>query len=214
LTGFSTSRTRGRASGRKKAKKEKLYTRYDPTTGQKVRVTKDSFEYAEWPSRKPSKKKLAREAFKTDPFGTTGTIAQTAAKRSIERLGEHTATRVLRTARTGALPAALAGARTLAPFAAPLAVAAATIGAAIALWKHQQTYEYRTAGEAINQVSREFAATQKQVMEQLRVRSWDQVPAEQRNKLVNGYKAKIAEISSSIYHAGSLRPSQQIPYGR
>lgn len=204
----------GRKPRARKAKKPRLYTRYDPTTGQKVRVYADSFEYRDWPSRKPSKKKLAREAFKSDPFGTTGTIAQAAAKRSVERLGEHAATRVLRTARGGAVTAALASARSLAPFAGPLAIAAATIGAAIALWKHQRTYEYRTAGEAINQVSREFAQTQQQVISQLRVRTWQEVPLEQRTQLVNAYKAKIAEISQSIYHAGSLQPSKQIPYGR
>jgi hypothetical protein len=214
LTGFSTSRTKGRASGRKKAKKARLYTRYDPTTGQKVRVYADSFEYASWPSRKPSKKKLAREAFKTDPFGTTGTIAQTAAKRSIERLGEHTATRVLRTARTGAVPAALAGARALAPLAIPLAVAAGTVAAGIAGFVAISRAERRLAADRINEISRAFVATQKQVEQQLGVSSWQQVPSDLRAKLVKGYTDAIHEVSAGIYHAGSLQPSKQIPYGR
>ena len=79
------SRPSKRATARSKkpaAKKAKLYTRYDPTTGQKVRVTNDTFEYRYWPSRKPSKRKLLGKRSRQTPS------ARRAASRSKQRSGQ------------------------------------------------------------------------------------------------------------------------------
>lgn len=177
-----------------------------------MRVYSDSFEYREWPSRKPSKKKIAREAFKTDPLGTTGSITQTAAKKSIEKLGERTATKLARTVRTGAVPAVLGGARALAPYAIPAAAAAGTVAAAVVGFVALARAENRLARERITQLSHDFVAAQQQVMQQFNTRNWNDVPIELRNKLLNGYKKALSEVQ--VYAPGVLRPSQQIPYGR
>lgn len=175
------------------AKKAKLYTRYDPTTGQKVRVTSDTFEYRDWPSRKPSKKKIAREAFKSDPLGTSGSVAQQAGKRAIEKLGEQTATRIARTARTTAIPAAVAGARALAPFAGIAGLTALAIGAV--LLQNKSVSDARLAlGEKVNKLSLAFVAAQKQMAAEYRVAHFADVPTEARNRLLNGYKDALTKL--------------------
>jgi hypothetical protein len=194
----TTKRSAKRSARAKKpkAKKARLYTRYDPTTGQKVRVTNDTFEYRDWPSRKPSKKKLAREAFKTDPFGTTGSIAQQAAKRSIERVGEHAATRILRGARTAAIPGLVAGARALAPLAGVAGLTAAALG--LLLLEQRSVRNARlTLGERVNALSREFVALQQQLAKEYGVDSFSQVPAEARNRALEGYKQAIAKATAA-----------------
>ena len=48
----------GRSTTRRGAG-ERTYTRYDPATGRKVKVTQDDPRYDEWPNRKPSRRALA-----------------------------------------------------------------------------------------------------------------------------------------------------------
>jgi hypothetical protein len=156
-------------------------------------VTSDTFEYRDWPSRKPSKKKIAREAFKSDPLGTTGSITQQAAKRSIEKLGEHTATRLARGVRTTAVPAALAGARALAPFAGIAGLTAAAIG--LVLLQNKSVSDARLAlGEKVNKLSLAFVAAQKQMAAEYRVEHFGDVPAEARTRLLNGYKDALTRL--------------------
>lgn len=72
--------------------------------------------------------------------------------------------------------------------------------------------EKRLAGERITQISNEFVAAQRELMRQFGVAQFSQVPSEPRLKLLDAYKKAIADVQ--VYHAGSIRPSQQIPYGR
>lgn len=212
-TAKATKRKRTSSPKRKKktsAKKAKLYTRYDPTTGQKVRVTADTFEYQQWPSRKPTKKKLQREALKTDPVGTLGILGATAGKKGLERAGERAASSVLRTGR-GAIATALTAAATS---SATVALAAAgAVGAAIfAMGELAKRHDVQL-GDRANAISRQFVATQQQVIKQYGGSRWEDVPLDIRTKLVNGYKAAIQTVYSGV-HTGVFAPSQQIPYGR
>jgi hypothetical protein len=167
-------------------------------------VTADDPRYSEWSNRKPSKRKKLQEKILSAP-GTyvrerAQHVAEGAAAAAVGRTGKALA------------PAALAGARALAPYALPLAAAAGTVAAAVVAWREIARQERILAGDRINQISRQFVATQQEVMRQYRVSSWAQVPSDVRNKLLNGYKAAIADVQ--VYHAGSLQPSKQIPYGR
>lgn len=208
------SRPRKRASAKRPrkvaSKKARLFTRYDPTTGQKVRVTADTFEYQQWPSRKPSKKKIAREALKSDPVGTIGMLGATAGKRAAERAGERTVSTVLRSGR-GAIATGLTAA---ASSSAAVALAAAgAVGAAIFAMGEVAKRLDVALGERANAISRQFVATQQQVIKQYGGSRWEDVPVDLRTKLVNGYKAAIAKVYSGV-HTGVFAPSQQIPYGR
>lgn len=193
-----------------------MYTRYDPETGQKVRVTKDTFEYAEWPSRKPTKKKLQRESLKRDPIGTSSQMVAEAVKKSAARTVERETGKVTRRiAGSGVAAAAASTARATVAAVAPAIAAASVIGGALyAMGKIGQLRNV-AAGERANRISREFVSAQQTVMKQLRVSSWDQVPADIRNKLVAGYKKAIADTYATVVPlAGTIRPSQTLPYGR
>lgn len=197
----ATRKARGSTkAGTKKprAKKARLYTRYDPTTGQKVRVTADTFEYRDWPSRKPSKKKLAREAFKTDPIGTTGTMLQLAGKRSVEKIGEHVAVGVLRKGR-GLLPVAAAGALEALGSTALVGTAALTAAALTAVFlQNASVKNSRLAlGDRINALSREFVKQQADMARAYGVAHFADVPAEARNRLLTGYKDALAALTAS-----------------
>lgn len=181
-----------------------------------MRVTKDTFEYAEWPSRKPTKKKLQREALKRDPLGVGTQLVAEAVKKSASRTVERETGRIARTvAQSGAVAATATALRTTAAAAAPLVGAVGLIGAALyAMGKIGQARNV-AAGERANRISRQFVDTQRAVMKQLGVRSWEAVPSELRTKLLNGYKAEIARVyTTAVPLAGSIRPSQALPYGR
>lgn len=154
-----------------------------------MRVTADTFEYATWPSRKPSKKKLAREAFKSDPLGTTGAVAQQATKRAIERAGEHTVVKVLRTARASVpLAAAAVG---------PAAAAAAILAAAYLVGDRIARNEAVKLGDRLNAISLRFTETQRQLEAAFGTPGrWDGVPADLRAKAVRDYKGAIATATS------------------
>jgi hypothetical protein len=211
-TAKATRRKRTTTPKRKsKPKKAKLYTRYDPETGQKVRVTADSYEYTAWLSRKPSKKKQTRAALKSDPVGTLGILGATAGKKAVERAGERAASGALRAGR-GRLVAAATALATSSTVGA--LAAAGAVGAAIyAMGKLAEAYTV-SLGERANQISRQFVATQQQVIKQYGGSRWEDVPADLRNKLVNGYKAAIQKVYAFQPIQGTVRPSQQIPYGR
>jgi hypothetical protein len=159
-----------------------------------VRVTSETFEYRDWPSRKPSKKKLAREAFKSDPLGTTGSITQQAAKRAVEKLGEHTATKLARSAR-----GVLVGGAGLASSGAVLAAGAgvATILAAAYLVGDTIARNQRLKlGDRLNAISVRFTQTQHQLEQAFGTTRWDGVPADVRAKAVRDYKSAIATATS------------------
>lgn len=203
-----------KAAPKKKAAsaKAKLFTRYDPTTGQKVRVTADTFEYQSWPSRKPSKKAIGRAALVANPVGTLGILGAAAGTKAAEKAGERLARDVLTKGRTAAAQTVLR----IAPAAAGLGVAAAAIGAVgaaiYAMGKIAERHDV-ALGERANAISRAFVTTQQSVIKQLNVASWAEVPADVQKKLVDGYKASIAKVYSGV-HTGVFAPSQQIPYGR
>lgn len=210
----STARVSKKKPKKAAAKKAKLYTRYDPTTGQKVRVTADTFEYQQWPSRKPSKKKIARESLKTDPVGTLGMLGATAGKKAVERAGERAASSVLRAGRGRIATTVLGTAGSLAASSAAVALAAAgAVGAAIFAMGEVAKRVDVALGDRANAISRQFVATQQQVIKQYGGSRWEDVPLDIRTKLVNGYKAAIAKVYSGV-HTGVFAPSQQIPYGR
>jgi hypothetical protein len=181
-----------------------------------VRVTKDTFEYEEWPSRKPSKKKIQRAALKADPIGTGAQVVTEAVKKSAARTVERETGRLTRSVAGSALATgAIASGRAAAAAAAPAIAAAALVGGALYAMGRIQQLRNVAAGERANRVSREFVAAQQAVMKQLRVARWEDVPSDIRTKLVNGYKKAITEVySSAVPLAGTIRPSQSIPYGR
>lgn len=176
-----------------------------------MRVTADDPRYDAWSNRKPSKRKKLQEKILAAPGKYAAERAQHIAETAVAAGVAATGRAVVR---AGGLSAALAGARALAPFALPAAAAAGTVAAAVVAWREIARHERIAAGERINQISQQFVRTQGELMKQFGVSSWLQVPAEPRTKLLNGYKAAIAEVNAGIYHAGSLKPSQQIPYGR
>lgn len=155
-------------------------------------MTADSFEYRDWPSRKPSKKKLAREAFKQDPLGTTGTVLQQAGKRSVERLGEHAATRVLRTARAGVGGALLGAGKTVAAATGVGTILAAGFLVADTIARNERL----KLGDRLNAISLRFAETQRSIEQAFGTRTWSNVPADVRSKAVRDYKDAIATATS------------------
>jgi hypothetical protein len=180
-----------------------------------VRVTADTFEYEEWPSRKPSKKKIQRAALKADPIGTTSQVVAEAVKKSASRTVERETGRALRTVGTSAVVTAGAtAARTAAAAAVPAVAAAAIVGGAIYAMQQIAKTLILSAGEAANRVSREYAAAQTATMKQFGVKEFSLVPAEIRTKLVNAYKRELANVYAFRPLPGTIRPSQQIPYGR
>lgn len=198
----SKSKRKRSATRSASAKKARLYTRYDPEVGTKVRVTSDSWEFANWPSRKPSKKRLQRESLKRDPLGTLGTIGTTAGKKAIERAGETAARTALRAA---GIPAILAGARgavataaggvTVAGVAAAASVAA-ILAAGYAVMSHIAASGTVALGDRLNTISTRFVETQRQLIRAAGVRTWEQVPAAVRTKAVADYKRAISTASA------------------
>lgn len=166
-----------------------------------MRVTADTFEYRDWPSRKPSKKKLAREAFKSDPIGTTGTMLQAAGKRSVEKIGEHVALGVLRKGKY-VIPAAYTAARTAisagagAAFVGTAALTAAAI-TAIFLQNASVANARLALGDRINALSREFVKQQEAMARAYGVAHFADVPAEARNRLLTGYKDALNALTKA-----------------
>jgi hypothetical protein len=217
-------RTTSKSSRTKKPKAPRLYTRYDPETGQKVRVPVDSYEYANWVSRKPSKKKQQRAALVSNPVGTVGTIALLAGRKAIERAGERAGRQALQRAAKWA-PEAYAAAQAAGGATVVAAVSAAALvgGAIYAMGKLAEMHNV-ALGERANRITAAFAKTQDDVIAQAtgrrprsdaeRAHLWQSVPSDLRTKLVKGYKDAIAKVYAFQPIQGTIRPSQQIPYGR
>lgn len=193
----ATKRSTARRAPKKKPTKERLFTRYDPETGQKVRVTKDTFEYAEWPSRKPSKKKIQRAALRADPIGTVGQLGTLAGKKAVERAGERAGRDVLRAVgRATGVGGALGASRAAATAALPTVAAVGAILAA-GYYVSEQIAKRQSLklGDRLNAISARFVETQRQLIKVFGD-SWDDVPADVRSKAVAEYKRAIATASS------------------
>lgn len=210
----ATRRTRGAkrttsksSKSRSRSRKPRTYVRYDPETGAKVRVTSDSFEYQNWLSRKPSRKRQARAALLSDPFGTTATAAQKAAIRAGERIVEHTAKSAIRRYGGAAVAAATTAAAEIG--GAGLAVAALPIAAAIG---GALLYYSTQPGAEENKLSLQFVAAQKTLMQQTRAATWQQVPEAARNRLLNDYKTSLRRIAE-VRRATSLQTSNRYRKG-
>jgi hypothetical protein len=172
-----------------------------------VRVTSDTFEYATWPSRKPSKKKIQREALKTDPLGTLGQLGVVAGTRAAERLGTSAGRTITRRIGTGTLAAAAAaaaelGAGTLVAAALPIAAA---IGGALLYYSLQP-------GAEENQLSLQFVAAQKTLIQETGVKTWAAVPEAARTRLLNDYKTALARIAE-VRAATSLQTANRYRKG-
>lgn len=165
-------------------------------------MTADSWEYANWPSRKPSKKRLQRESLKRDPLGTLGTIGTTAGKKAIERAGETAARTALRAA---GIPAILAGARgsvaaaaggvTLAGVGAAASIAA-ILAAGYTVMQHVAASGTVALGDRLNTISTRFVETQRQLVKAAGVRSWQDVPQKVRDKALLDYRQAISTASA------------------
>lgn len=183
-----------------RAKKARLYTRYDPTTGQKVRVTADAMEYASWPSRKPSKKRLQREALLTNPVGTLGVLGAAAGRKALERAGETAARTTLRTARAagvGALGLSTAG-------LGAAAASAAILAAGYVVMDRVARAGTLEVGFRLNAISTRFVETQRQLMRTHRVSRWEEVPQSERTKALGDYKRAIATASAQARGAANV----------
>lgn len=205
---------RARKARAKKAKAPKLYKRYDPVTGELAKVTKDDPRYDEWRKTRGTVASRKKALAKSDPLEYARTFGVKAVQQRASRAAEAA---VVRSARKVAAPVSAALAPSVArfaPLALPAVVAAGTVAAGVAAYMALARNERIAAGNRINQISLAFVKSQQDVVKQLGVRSWQDVPLELRNKLLDGYKRAIADVSAGIYHAGSLRPSQEIPYGR
>jgi hypothetical protein len=202
-----TSRSTRKRTTSTRAKKARLYTRYDPETGQKVRVTADTFEYANWVSRKPSKKKIQRAALKADPLGTIGQVGLAAGTRAAEKIAE-------RGVRTVARKYGVAGAAAAAEGAAALgygSVALAALPIAAALGGALYYYSLQPGAEE-NKLSLSFVAAQKTLMQQTHAATWTDVPEQARNRLLNEYKAGLKRIAE-VRRATSLQTSNRYRKG-
>lgn len=198
----SSAKSRQRKSRPKKAR---LYTRYDPETGQKVRVTSDSYEYANWVSRKPSKKKQMRAALKADPLGTIGVVGLAAGTRAAEKLAERGVRAAVR--KYGVQGAVVAGETAAALGYGTVALAALPVAAA--LGGILLAYASKPGSEE-NALSLQFVDAQRKLVQESGVKTWLEVPEAARTRLLNDYKAglsRIAEVrrATSIVTANRMR---------
>lgn len=204
--GTTSSRSRKKKAA-PRAKKARLYTRYDPETGQKVRVPAGTYEYLNWVSRKPSKKKIARAALKADPLGYIGQAGVIAGTRAAEKVGERVGRSILRkyggvAATTAAAAAAELGGATLAIGALPIAAA---IGGALLYYSTQP-------GAEENKLSLQFVAAQKALIQETHARDWAGVPIAARTRLLDDYKHALQRIAE-VRAATTLQQSNRYRKG-
>ena len=155
--------------------------RYDPVTGQKVKVTADDPRFDEWSNRKPSKRsKLA--------------------KKIRERPGEYIAERATKVLEARTRVAATSLGRVVARSApAALALGAAAASAAILAAGYVVMDKVARSrgialGERANDISRKFTATQAAIMRAFNAGSWSQVPQDVRDKATNDYKRALGTL--------------------
>lgn len=160
-----------------------------------MRVTADTFEYADWPSRKPSRKKLQRESLKRDPIGTLAQVGTLAGKRAVERAGERAGRSVLRTLGvSGASVATLAKGATAALGTA--AAAAAILAAGYVVSDKIARTQRVKLGDRLNAISSRFVVTQRELEKHYGTTKWEGVPADVRARAVREYKAAIATATA------------------
>jgi hypothetical protein len=172
-----------------------------------VRVTSDTFEYKLWPSRKPSKKKIQREALKSDPLGTLSQVGVIAGTRAAERVGTQVGRSVLRKVGAGGVATALSvassvGVGTAIALALPVAAA---LGGALYYFSLQP-------GADENALSLKFVEAQKKLVQESGVKSWIDVPERARTQLLNDYKRGLQRIAE-VRRATSLQYSQRYRKG-
>lgn len=147
-----------------------------------------SYEYENWVSRKPSKKKIQRAALKADPLGTLGQLGAVAGKRALERAGETAA-------RTGLRTAKIAGLGALGVTGTAVA-AAATSGAILAAGYLVMDRVARTQqaklGDRLNAISNRFVETQRQ----LQLAFHGRVPDDVNRKALADYKRALATANA------------------
>jgi hypothetical protein len=160
-----------------------------------VRVTNDTMEFASWPSRKPSKKKIARAAFRSDPVGTSGTLIQQAAKRSVEKAGEEIVRSGIRAGRVAVRSGAGAATREVLVGALPVIGTVGALAAAGILGGWLMDKATDSVGDKINRISYAFVAAQQALIHKTGVRTWQEVPDGPRTKLLQEYKAALAHVA-------------------
>ena len=203
----TTSRRSRKKKAAPRAKKARLYTRYDPETGQKVRVPAGTYEYLNWVSRKPSKKKIARAALKADPLGYIGQAGVIAGTRAAERVGERVGRTVLRRASGVGLTAAAAAAAELG--GATLALAAVPIAAAIG---GALLYDSTQPGAEENKLSLQFVAAQYTLLQESGGKTWLGVPESARTGLLEDYQHALQRIAE-VRAATTLQQSNRYRKG-
>ena len=181
----------------KKARKARLYTRYNPLDGTKAKVTADDPRYGLWLSRKPGKKKIRQERAAELLGGSKagGVIAEEVARKAVTsagRIGSRVATGTFRGA-AGKL-------------AAPAVAALAGLGAAeaggLAGAGAVSFFFTRWAADSLgkNLADREqaaltaYVAARNKLVRDTGARDWSGVPAGQRAALFTAYQNTLKKI--------------------
>lgn len=180
------ARKRTKAPKKRAARK---YARYNPETGARVTVTADDPRFDEWPNRKPSKRAKTQAKIKADPVGYVGKKVH----QRIERQAEAAAARVARSVAPGATAAVGTFVRSV---AAPATALGAGLALAIVLGQHLRDLARTATGDRINKISLQFVASQKQLMQRVGARSWQEVPADARNQLLRDYKQAVSTAAA------------------
>lgn len=194
------SRPRAKKARTPRAKKERTYSRYDPASGRKVKVTADDPRFDEWPSRKPSARKRTAAKIRADPVGYIGKRVQQRIERQVESATARTARRVA-PALVGAGRAALGGALAVsAPAVAAGAALTLALGLSAALLK-LSGLPLKT-GEKVNRISAAFVASQRALMQASGVTVWERVPEDARRKLLAAYRSALQRATQGVVSVG------------
>jgi hypothetical protein len=195
--------TKPRAARKPRAKKARLYSRYDPVTGLKARVPATDPRYHEWPSRKPSLSKRRAEQFKVAPLKTAGQVALGVIQRRAEAQVSRTASRIA----TKTAPAAGALAAAALPYAAST-VAALAAGAASYLLARAVTSSGATIDQRVARANLAFRQARAYAMQQAGAREYNDLPAAVRDRLSATWKAALATAQAgpiiATTHRGGL----------
>jgi hypothetical protein len=185
----AAKRAAPRAAKKRTARKKapKKYTRYDPLTGQKAKVTADDPRYTEWLPRKPGKKKIRQERAAELLGGSrvAGVIAEEVGRKAAQRA----ATVAKTTGRKVAGQALGAVGATAALSVAAQAAAVATAGAlAYGLTRLILTHD---AGANLDKAYREYSGAKRALMAQTGSSSWADVPKAARDRLHAAYQEAV-----------------------
>lgn len=175
-----TRAPRARKPRRVKAKKARTYTRYDPVTGRKYKVTEDDPRYDDWPSRKPSKRSKLAHKIRERP----AEYAAERATRVIERKVSTATSRIGKSAATAVATRAL-------PVVGAAAASAAILAAGYVVMDRYARSAQLAHGEKVNKISLEFVDTQHAIMRAFSAGTWSQVPENVRNEAVKKYTSAL-----------------------